>query len=444
MGLQSAWNFYREHFRTTLQLAWPIIVGQVGQVSMGVVDTAMVGQVSKEQVAATGVATAVFFVLSIFGFGLSTAVSPLASIAKSKDDKAETAGILRGSLQAAMLISVIILGTLWVASMNFGILKQEPQVEEMAVGFLRILSWSVIPMVVFLCAKQFSDGLSYTRSSMVITLLGVPLNAFLNWLLIYGNWGFPRLELDGAAYGTLITRTAMMVAMLWYVFAAKELKEYVMQRPKQVWAYTKKVMRTGIPSGFQYFFEIAAFASAMIMAGWIGVSEQAAHQIAINISSVTYMAATGIAAAGSIRVGAAFGRASKEEVRTAGRSALYMGALWMGFCGVFLILTRHYLAAMYIDNAEVEYWATQLLIISALFQLSDGLQVIGLGILRGITDVKVPTIITFFAYWGIGLPIAYILGFHTSLGIEGIWVGLLIGLSTSAVLLLWRFHRLSR
>ncbi|TNE78311.1 MAG: MATE family efflux transporter [Bacteroidetes bacterium] len=444
MNLVGFWNQYRSHFKATALLAWPIIIGQVGQVSMGVVDTAMVGKLGEVPVAASGASSAVFFLLTVFGFGLSTAISPLVSMASARKDYAETAGILRGAYRSSVAVSLIIQTLLFLVSYQFGILNQHAEVEELAVSYLRIITFSVLPMVVFLSIKQFADGLSFTRSSMVITLLAVPCNAFLNWLMIYGNWGFPKLGLDGAGYATLITRILMMVAMIWYVHKAKALHRYVVQKPVLVATFTRKVLAMGIPSGFQYFFEIAAFGGAMIMAGWIGVAEQAAHQIAINTAALTYMAVTGFAAAGGIRVGAAHGGFSRKDVRLAGKSAILLGAAWMLLCGTALAIFRQEIAALYIDEPVVQQWAASLLLIAALFQLSDGIQAIGLGVLRGIADVKRPTLITLFAYWVIGLPVAYVLGFYTDLTIIGIWIGLLLGLSISAILLYWRFNKLTR
>jgi len=420
------------------------MVGQVGQVMMGVVDTAMVGKIGEEPVAAAGVASSVFFLVTVFGFGLSTAVSPLVSMAAAKSDYRETAGILRGSYRASLIVSIIIQVLILLLSFQFDVFRQDPNVAGLAVDYLRIISFSVLPMILFLSAKQFADGLSFTWSSMLITLVAIPLNALLNWFLIYGNAGFPAWGLDGAGYATLITRVLMMVAMLMYLHRAKALHLFVEQKPKLVKVFTMKVMKMGIPSGFQYFFEIAAFGGAMIMAGWIGVAEQAAHQIAINTAALTYMAVTGFAAAGGIRVGAAFGGYSHTDVRITGKAAMLLGAAWMILCGSLLAIFREPIVALFIDNREVQDWAAKLLLIAALFQLSDGIQAIGLGILRGISDVKIPMLITLFAYWVIGIPVGYYLGFETPLSVEGIWIGLLLGLSVSAVLLYWRFNRLSK
>lgn len=443
MHLSRFWRLYRGQFKATLLLAWPIIVAHLGQVMMGVVDTAMVGRVGKDDVAAAGVANSVFILISVFGFGLSSAISPLSSIAKAKGKYDETAGILSGAYRAAILVSILITITILVLTYQFQIFKQDVVVEGLAISYLRIVAFSALPMVMFLCVKQFADGLSFTRASMYITLLAIPLNAFVNWLLIYGHWGFPEMGLDGAGFATLSVRIMMLLAMMAFVHRHPKLKVFIEQKPALVGAYFKKVMKVGLPSGLQYFFEIAAFSGAMIIAGWIGTTEQAAHQIAINTAALTYMAASGIAAAGSIRVGSAYGANDIRLARRTGRSNLFLGAVFMAFCGLLLFFFRSPIAAMYIDNETVQKCAESLLVLAALFQLSDGIQAIGLGILRGLTDVRIPTLITLFAYWVIGLPLGYYLGFNRGLGIEGIWIGLLAGLTVSAVLLTWRFNRLS-
>jgi len=443
MNLNSFWKRYKVHYRATLKLSWPIIVGQMGQVLMGVVDTAMVGRIGEASVAAAGLSSSLFFLIAVFGIGGSTAVAPLVSIAASRKDYKETSGVLRGAYVSGIVISVILQFIILLICWKIGALGQDPQVLALARSYLFIISFSTLPMVLFLVAKQFADGLSFTRVSMVITLLAIPINAWLNWILIFGNWGFTSLGLDGAGYATTLTRILMMIAMLMYIHKSRDLRQYIASRPSHILTYFKQVIRIGIPAGFQYFFEIAAFSAAMLMAGEIGVSEQAAHQIAINIAALTYMAVTGLAAAGSIRVGAAFGNKSIRNMQRAGWSSIHLGAALMIFAGIIFYAFRYPIAEGFIDNQEVQSITAVLLLIAALFQLSDGIQAICLGLLRGMKDVKRPTLITFISYWCIGIPLAYGLGFHTTLGVQGIWYGLLAGLSFSAIFLMWRFNRLS-
>jgi MATE family multidrug resistance protein len=206
----------------------------------------------------------------------------------------------------------------------------------------------------------------------------------------------------------------------------------------------KKIFQIGLPSGFQYFFEVGAFAFAAIMIGWIGEYELAAHQVAINIASITYMIATGLSAGGSIAVGDALGRRNRQDIIRSGYSAMIMATAFMGVCAIIFSLFSNWIVALYINESHVAEMATGLLIIAAFFQLSDGIQCVGLGILRGIGDTKIPTVITIIAYWVIGIPIGYYLGFKTGLSLYGIWISLSIGLSFSALLLTFRFKKRSR
>ncbi len=444
MDLWQFWDRYKFHYRATIKLSWPIIIGQMGQVLMGVVDTAMVGRIGEASVAAAGLSSSIFFLIAVFGIGGSTAVAPLVSIAASRKDKAESSGVLYGSYAAGIALSILLQVLMVLVCWKLSVLNQAPEVERLARSYLLIISFSTLPMILFLVVKQFADGLSFTRVSMVITLLAIPFNAFLNWLFIFGNCGFAKMNLDGAGYGTLITRTLMAIAMMLYLHKSEVIRSYIQEKPAHLKQYFKQVLQIGLPAGFQYFFEIAAFSLAMLMAGYIGVSEQAAHQIAINTAALTYMAVTGLAAAGSIRVGAGYGNQNKLEVQRAGWSSIHLGSGFMLFAGFTFLIFRQQIAEIFIENKEVQFITTQLLLIAALFQLSDGIQAICLGLLRGIKDVKRPTLITFISYWCIGIPMAYLLGFHTSLGVEGVWYGLLAGLTFSAVFLMWRFNRLSR
>ena len=281
---------------------------------------------------------------------------------------------------------------------------------------------------------------------MVVTIIANFVNAFVNWILIFGNLGFPRLELDGAGIATSTSRIFMAVVLILYVNKSKRFKEFDLSMIVRKLEFTsiKKILRLGIPSGFQYFFEVGAFSSAVVMVGWLGAKSLAAHQIAINLASISFMAVTGISAAGGIRVGNAVGRGDVKETRRAGFSAILLGASVMFSAGITFVLFRKFLPSLYISDQEVISIASSLLIIAALFQLSDGTQAVGIGILRGLTDVKVPTAITFISYWIIGLPIGYLMGFVLNLGVQGVWIGLLIGLTASAILLTTRFNYKSK
>jgi MATE family multidrug resistance protein len=281
---------------------------------------------------------------------------------------------------------------------------------------------------------------------MFITIAANLVNVFLNWLFIWGNWGFPELGFLGAAWATLISRILMMVLMGAYVLYSKRYADFGLRilRFKPNWTLCKRVLKIGIPTGFQFIFEVSAFSAAAIMMGWIGVNALAGHQIALNLASISYMMATGVATAGMIRVSHFIGKGDLVSMKEAGRVAFGMVAAFMFVCALLFFAFRFYLPTLYIDDPEVISLAASLLILAGFFQISDGVQVVGLGVLRGMEDVKVPTLVTFFAYWALGLPLGYLLAFKLGFGESGIWIGLLIGLTITAALLFYRFEQLSK
>jgi MATE family multidrug resistance protein len=291
-------------------------------------------------------------------------------------------------------------------------------------------------LLLFIAIRQLCDGLSRPKVTMYITISALVLNAVLNYLLIH------QLGLVGAAVGTLLARCYMALAIWIYVKKDAFFSPYLrVQSTLSLTPLVVKILRLGLPGGFQFFFEIAAFSLAVIMVGWLGEAQLAAHQIAINMASTTYMMATGIAAAGSIRVGNAVGRLNRPAVQRAGTAAFLLAILFMAGCCVLFLTANEWLISLYIrDNAEVAAIAGTLVIIAGFFQLSDGVQVVGLGVLRGIADVNVPTLLTLIAYWVVALPLSYVLAFPLGFDATGVWIGLLAGLTVSAVLLTYRFY----
>ncbi|NCS90573.1 MAG: MATE family efflux transporter, partial [Ignavibacteria bacterium] len=310
-------------------------------------------------------------------------------------------------------------------------------------SYLKILNISIIPFMLFQTYKQFSEGLSFTKPPMTILIFSVFINAFLNWILIFGNLGLPRLELDGAGYATLMTRIFMAAAIFIYIRNAKSFQEFDPSlRFKSVnFKVIRKIVNIGVPGGFQMFFEVGGFSFAAIMVGWIGVNELAAHQIALNLASITFMVGLGISISVTIRVGNFLGKRDSVEIKKAGYSALFIIAVIMSLFGIMFFAFRNYLPTLYINDVEVIKIASSLIIIAAIFQIVDGLQIVGVGILRGLTDMKAPMVISFIAYWVIGLPVAYLLGFIFDFGVEGIWVSFVVGLTLAAIFFILRFRK---
>ncbi|MCU0413499.1 MAG: MATE family efflux transporter [Ignavibacteriaceae bacterium] len=436
----------KKHIISTFQLAYPVIIGQLGIIMMGVVDSLMVGKLGAAPLAASSLGGSSAFIVLIIGIGVTYAVTPLVAIAVGAG-KFEDCGIyFRQSLLVNTILSIIIVVIIYFAADLIQYFDQPEEVQDQAVDYMRIIGFSSIPLLLYQTYKQFIEGLSVMRPAMIITLIANLVNVIANWLLIYGNLGFPSLGLNGAGWATFASRAFMALALMGFVMNNKFFKKYdVSFHFKSInWPVIKKILSLGLPSGIQYFFEVGAFAFAVVMVGWLGTAQLAAHQIAINLASISFMAVLGISVAGSIRVGNAVGMKDVAETRRAGFTATLLGASIMFGAGVIFILFRNFLPTLYVNDEVVISYASSLLVIAALFQISDGTQAVGIGILRGLTDVKLPTAITFIAYWIVGLPVGYLLGFTFKLGVQGVWIGLLLGLTTSAILLTLRFNSRSK
>ena len=436
----------KKHITATLQLAYPVIIGQLGIIMMGVVDSLMVGKIGAASLAAASLGNGMTFIIMIIGIGVSLAITPLVAIAVGAGKNEDCGIYFRQSFLVNSILSLIIAVIIFFAADLLKYFNQPIEVQNQAISYMKIVGTSAIPLMFFQTYKQFIEGLSVMRPAMIITLLANLINAFANWVLIFGNVGFPALGLDGAGWATFTSRVFMAGMLMIYVMNNRFFNQYdVSFHFKSInWRVIKKILSLGLPSGFQYFFEVGAFSFAVVMVGWLGTKPQAAHQIAISLASISFMAVLGISVAGSIRVGNAVGMKDIQETRRAGFTASLLGASIMVISGVVFILFRNFLPALYVDDKEVISLASSLLIIAALFQISDGIQAVGIGILRGLTDVKIPTAITFIAYWIVGLPVGYLLGFIFKMGVQGVWIGLLFGLTTSAVLLTLRFNLRSK
>ena len=436
----------KRHIASTFQLAYPVIIGQLGIIMMGVVDSLMVGKLGAAPLAAASLGNGMAFIIMIIGIGVSYAVTPLVAISVGAGKMEDCGVYFRQSLLVNSVFSIIIAIIIYFAADLIQYFDQPEDVQIKATSYMKILGLSAVPLLLFQSYKQFIEGLSVMRPAMIITLIANLVNVFANWVLIFGNLGFPTLELNGAGWATFASRIFMALALMGFVMNNKFFKRFdVSFHYKSInWPVIKKILSLGLPSGFQYFFEVGAFAFAVVMVGWLGTAQLAAHQIALNLASISFMAVLGISVAGSIRVGNAVGMKDIAETRRAGFTASFIGASIMFCAGIVFILGRNFLPTLYVNDEVVISYASSLLVIAALFQLSDGTQAVGIGILRGLTDVKIPTAITFIAYWIVGLPVGYLLGFTLELGVQGVWIGLLLGLTTSAILLTLRFNSRSK
>ena len=429
-----------------MHLAVPVMMSQLGQVMVGVADSVMVGQLGPVPLAGAALGNAIFFFFMTFGLGVSFAITPMVAVADCEGDKGKCGSVLKHGFIINTLLSLLLLGALVITNMfldNFG---QEPVVVEQASPYLLMIGYSMLPFLIFQSFRQFAEGLSLTKLPMMVSVGANILNVILNYMLIFGHFGAPAMGLLGAGIATLISRIVMALVMMIYVIRSKRFEVYWqgIHWKRLNFPMFREILSIGIPAGLQFVFEIGAFGFSAIMMGWLGAKVQAAHQIAINLASITYMAASGLAAAAAIRVGNQLGKKDILTMRKAAQTLQAMVIVFMGLCALLFVLGRSFLPELYIDDPEVLSVASTLMIFAALFQLSDGVQVVGLGALRGMKDVKMPTVFTFFAYWVIALPLGYFLSFVLDYGPSGIWFALFLGLTVSAILVFIRFNRMSR
>jgi len=436
---------FKKHFPKTFALAYPVMLSQLGQVGVGIADTMMVGRLGAETLAAASLGNSIFFVIMMFGIGVSMSITPLVASADGEGKSKRITRIFKHGFVINVFTGMILFMLILLASPGLYHLNQPLEVVNLAIPYLAIVTFSLLPFMVFQTFKQFTEGMSQTKQAMAITILCNLLNVFLNWVMIYGNLGFPALGLNGAGYATLISRILMAAIMFYYVRNSKRYKPYKLSFgfKKLSFPLVSKMLNIGVPTGFQFVFETGAFSAAAIMMGWIGTNALAAHQIAINLASISYMMASGLSSAATVRVGNQLGRRDIQNLREIGFTSFSMAALFMLFFAVGFIVFRNYLPMLYINDSSVVEMAASLLIFAGIFQLSDGVQVVGLGALRGMADVRIPTIITLVAYWVIGLPLGYFLAFNYGYNEHGIWCGLLIGLTVAAAMLVFRFNFLT-
>lgn len=439
----------REHIRENLKLAIPVMLTNIGHVMMGVCDNVMVGHLNAESLAAAGLATVVFNVFLLFGIGVSYAITPLVAEAFGGDDKERISQTLKHGLVINVLNGVVLIVVVSIGQNLLYHINQPKEVVALAIPFLNIIMYSLVPVLIYQSFKQFAEGLSNTQVAMVVIWVCNAINLLLNYLLIYGHWGLPALGLNGAGWATFISRIIMAISIVLYIYYSPKFSAY--RSAFSFGAYSKKLFRKilnlGVPSGVQFIFEVAAFDFSLVMMGWLGTKAQAAHQIAINLATLSYLTTAGLAAAATVRVGYFLGKKDIDNLRTATYSLLSMALVVMSMCALIFIIGRTWLPSLYINDPEVISITASLLIIAGIFQLSDGTQVVCASALRGMQDVKLPSSFIFVAYWLVGLPLSYWLGFKAGYGATGIWLGLLIGLTLTAIAMFirlrWQIRRIA-
>lgn len=437
---------YLKEARLTLVLAAPIIVGQVSQMLMGITDSIMIGRVGKVPLAASAFAGSLWGVAFLLGLGLLIPVAVLVSRAHGAGRDAEAGDWLRHGVLLALAVSGLLCLLMFSLAPHLVSFGQPPEVVAAMRPYYEIIVASLLPTLLFQTFRQFAEALGRPFVPMLMMLAGVALNVLLNWILIYGNLGAPALGLAGAGWATLISRSLGVVIIVLWLSRTPAFRPAWPDRwlGRLLLARYRTMFGLGVPAAATLLFEAGAFSAAAIMMGWLGATALAAHQIAISCAAFAFMFPLGLSMAVSMRVGRAIGAGETPRLRPIVLSAQLMTVLFMSGTALTFALAGQLIATGFVSETEVITLAARLLVIAAIFQLFDGAQVVGIGALRGMHDVKVPTAINFVAYWVLALPAAYFLGVKGPLGPTGIWLGLAAGLLVAAVALLLRFIRRTR
>lgn len=439
---------YKPYYQDNLRLALPIVVSQLGHTIVHLADSVIVGHFAGTvQLAAVSLVNSLFMLILVIGMGIAYGLTPLMAQENGRKNYQECGRLLSNSL----LINIIT-GIFLYLLVHFGTLLvidhigQSPEVVAYAKPYLGLLSLSIIPLMIFQTFKQFAEGLGFTKQAMYISIWGNIINILLGIVLVKGLFGISPMGVKGVGISTLTDRVLMAVVMTVYVFRSSNFRQYLKNfRLSMIDRISSlKILKIGAPVALQYAFEISAFSGAAILIGTIGAVEQAAHQVAINLASVTYMLASGIASAATIKTGNNLGKGNFSDLRKSAIASYHAIIVFMTVTAVLFVAANHLLPYIYTEDQAVVHIAAQLLIIAGFFQLFDGTQVVGLGVLRGIGDVNIPTLITFIAYWIIGIPLGYLLGIRLHMGVNGIWYGLTFGLLTASCLLFFRFQQRTR
>ena len=446
---------YTKEFSYNLRLAYPVILGMLGHTLIGVVDNFMVGNLGSTELAAVSLGNSFIFISLSIGIGFSTAITPLTAEADAEKDDQKIRSIFHHGLLLCTFLGIALFLLTIVSKQLMYFMHQPAEVVALAAPYINWVAFSLIPVIMYQGYKQFADGLSKTKYSMYAILLANVVHVFFNYVLIYGIWFFPKLGVMGAALGTVISRIMMVVFMdlllrynetfsrYFKNFSFKEIQKSVLN----------KIVGLGFPSAMQMLFEVTLFTAAIWLSGSLGKNSQAANQIALTLASSTFMVAMGLNVTAMIRVSNQKGLRNYKHLIIVARSIFLLAIILETIFGIIFVIFHNYLPHFFLNmsdatqalvNQEIIIITAKLLLVAAVFQISDGIQVVVLGALRGLQDVKIPMYITFVAYWVVGFPVSFYLGKYTSLEAVGIWIGLLAGLSTAALFLYIRFTRLTK
>lgn len=432
---------YLPFYRRNLMVAGPIVLSQVGTAIVQLIDTFMVGQLGTVQLAAVSFASAVFFMGLVFSNGLVMSVTPVIGQLYAEGDRQKISAIISNQMVYSTIVGLAVMAILLGMRYLLPFMGQDHDVLNLAVPYFIVIAVSVLPNTLFMSLKQIMEGLGNTSVAMIITIIANVINIVFNYLLIYGKLGLPEMGMLGAGVSTLIARISMPVMFIIYL------------RTKDVWwvyfkgfsfrhltgAISGELFVVGLPIALHLLMEMAAFAISGIMMGWLGAVSLASHQIASNMSNMLFMVVLGISSATTIRVSHQYGARDYTAMRMAANASIHLCLAANAIMGSLIIIFRHRIAMLFSSDPAVIQMGAQLLIMAGLFQISDGMQAVGAGILRGLKDVKITMYVAFMAYILINLPLGYLLAFVLNIGPVGIWLGFIGGLSTAAILFRIRY-----
>lgn len=437
-------KLFKQEITKTVKLAIPIALGQLGHVLTGMADYTMLGHTNPLEMAGATFATSVFFPIMILGLGFSLGLTPLVAKANGAQNQNKVRQLFGTGLKLNLLIGIALFVVLYFMQTNLHLFNQPQDVIEVSREYFFIISISIIPLMLFQAMKQFVEGLQNTKTPMLISLLSNIINIGLNFIFIFGVGNFEGMGIVGAGIATLISRVLMVLVFLAYFIKQDHLRGLLSELKVglRLFPYLKEVLKIGLPISTYMFFEVGAFSAATFMMGWIGEQHIVGHQIALSLASMSFVICLGIGSAGSIRSATLLGKKQLNKLRYVAQAVIALGLGLSVVFGIVFFTLRHQLPLLFVSPDEVQIieYAALMLLFGAVFQFSDSLQVVFQGLLQGIGDVLVPSLIAVAAYWLIGLPSGYFLAFKTSFGYSGIWLGLAFGLTFSAVFQGWRYR----
>ena len=439
------------HARETLVLGLPLIGSHLAQMALHVTDTVMVGWYGVVPLAAVVLGASSFFIIYVVGSGFAKAVMPMVAAAVGRGDETQVRRDTRMGLWLSIAYGIVVLPIfLWSGPILLA-LGQDPEVSAIAQDYMRIVGFGMVPALAVTVLQSYLSALHRTQVVLWVTLAAVGLNIAVNWALIFGNWGFPELGAKGAAIATISTQLLSLVVLGLYAWAQPELRRFrLFQRFwRPDWPAMALVWRLGLPIGLTGLAEGGMFQASALMMGWIGTVELAAHGIALEVAALTFMMHVGISSAATIRVARFDGQRDRLALRQAAKVAVVI-SFGVAILSVLLFVSvPEPIVALFLDlskpeSAAIVAYGSVLLMVAGLFQLADGMQVMALGLLRGVQDTRVPMWLAAVSYWLIGIPCSYVLAFPLGYGGVGLWFGLVIGLFCAWASLMWRFWRLAR